>query len=688
MINWAIPIISLGLAVIAFIIFIIITLKKEKGNGRKSDIYEKYFGKRINDHRMNLWYQKSYVFAQRVPFFKRYTWKIRKRLEILNIFDEYSIRRQTMKISLITFGLTALLILVFCLINNDLMIIFFIILGAVVLNGVMISSFVNRVEDTLLKQTRILYEDVRTHFQQTKNVEESIYEAAQSAPEHAAKHAERIYAILTEPNSKKELEAYYEVAPNKFYKLFTGIASLVSQFGDKIVNDGSMFLNAVSKIIKDINDEILRRDKLNYILKGLSTLAVLTVLCISPLEEWGRKYFPIMNDYYDSKLGFFTKVVFFAVVLLSYLFLKKLLDNDEARYATRSNRLKWEKKLYEKIKPLRWVVDRFTPGLHKKTHFRLTMLLKDANSPLTIEWLYLQRVLSALGVFIGAILLMLYMHHATVNSILNDPLRGSGIFGTIQQEEIAAAQKNTDFDKNVIQKLESSGQLTKEVIVVNVSQAMQMDPNDEAVIKTATRIYEKYKIIESEYFKWWELLIAIMLSAAAYHLPVLILKFQKKIRYMEMQDEVNQFHTIIGILSQFERVDVETVLEWMERHSEIFKDPIKNCLNNYSSGQQEALDVLKEDVPFESFARIVDKLKLSADKIPLIEAFDDLKMTQQYYAELRKEHFERVIEKKAMYGRILGFAPGFYLIFLYLVIPMIYLAVSESGKSLMQLKNL
>ncbi|MFM9280876.1 hypothetical protein [Paenibacillus jiagnxiensis] len=685
--SWMITSIFFGLFLLLLIVFAFITFVKNAEGKKKNDIFEKHFGKRANQHRLNLIFQKSYVLFQRLPLLRKYIWNIRKRLEVLDSFDEYAIRRQTMRIAFITLSSTTILVLLFCLISRDLFTIFFILFGAVVLNGVMITTFVNRVEDRLLKQSIKLYEDTRHQFQRTKNVEEAIYEASLTAPHEAAQHGERIYEILTADDQQKALDVYYEVAPNKYYKMFTGFSFLVSEFGDRIVRNSSMYLSAIAKLIQDVNYEILRRERLNYLLKGLSTIAVLSVLFIKPIELWAKAYFPIMSDFYASKFGFFIKVFFFLVVLLCYSLIKKLLANDEARYVAKSERVLWEKFLYAKVPPLRFVVDRFVPALHKKFHFQLTVLIKDANSYLTIEWLYVQRILLSLVIFIGSVSMFFYMHSVSVDNVLHDPLRGTGVFGKLGPAELEIAQQKTDFDRSVLTNLDDSTDVSPESLLGMVSTVTQTSKNDPATIYTANRIYQKYVEIQNEYFKWWELLLCMLLAITAYFTPLWLLYFQKKIRYMEMQDEVDQFHTIISILAQFERMDIETVLEWMERYSVIFKDPIKNCLNNYSSGQEEALEILGEDVSFEPFVRIVEKLRLAVEKIPLLQAFDDLELTKEYYAERRKEYFSRLIELKAFWGRIFGLAPSMYLIFLYLVVPMLYLSITQAGASFEQIQS-
>ncbi|MGM1023174.1 MAG: hypothetical protein ACQEXV_22310 [Bacillota bacterium] len=664
-------------------IIVISNLAKNAEGRNKKGSFSEQFGKKAIQQRLSIWYQKGYISFQRLPFLKKYLWKIRKRLEVMDSFDEYAIRSQTMKITFITLGSTAVIVLLASVISRDLFTIFFILFGAVVANGMMIDTFVNRVEDRLLKQSIVLFEDTRHHFQRTKDVEEALYDASQTAPHEAAQHGERIYEILTDKgeDQEKTLDAYYEVAPNKFFKLFAGFSFLVSEYGDQKVNNSSMFLNALAKLIQDVNYEILRREKLNYLLKGLSTIAVLTVLFIKPIEDWAQNYFPVMSDFYDSKLGFVLRMLFFGVVLICYVLIKKLLANDEARYVAKSDRILWEKFLYTKVTPIRWVVDRLAPDRNKSLHFRLSVLIKDANSYLTIEWLYVQRVVICVAIFICSIFISLQMHSMAIHSVLYQPAQNNGMIGKLGPTEMQQAQQDTNFDRAVIQSIKNGPNVTPESLIKTVSSLNGGDSSDPKNAVIADRIYQKYLNVQNEFFKWWELLVAIILGLIGFYIPLWLLYFQKRIRYMEMQEEVDQYHTIISILAHFKRMDVQIILEWMERYSVIFREPIQSCLNDFDSGQEQALDVLEEEVSFDPFLRIVQKLKLSAVKIPILQAFDDLEMTKEYYAEKRKEHFNRVLETKSHWGKIFGFAPGTYLIFAYLVGPMIYVSILQASES-------
>ena len=177
--------------------------------------------------------------------------------------------------------------------------------------------------------------------------------------------------------------------------------------------------------------------------------------------------------------------------------------------------------------------------------------------------------------------------------------------------------------------------------------------------------------------QWFEFLIAMVLAIIAYNSPIWLLKFQAKMREMEMEDEVMQFNTIILMLMKIERVNVEIILEWLERYANIFKEPISKCVNNYESGAWEALEQLKEDVTYQPLIRIVESLQAAVEKIPIADAFDELDTERDYYQEKRKESNERLIAKKGKRGKAIGFAPMVILFVGYLIVPLVFIGLTS-----------
>ncbi len=65
-----------------------------------------------------------------------------------------------------------------------------------------------------------------------------------------------------------------------------------------------------------------------------------------------------------------------------------------------------------------------------------------------------------------------------------------------------------------------------------------------------------------------------------------------------------EYQTIILMLMKIERVNVEMILEWLERYSNIFREPISKCVNNYESGAWEALEQLKDEIAFPQLIKL------------------------------------------------------------------------------------
>ena len=164
-----------------------------------------------------------------------------------------------------------------------------------------------------------------------------------------------------------------------------------------------------------------------------------------------------------------------------------------------------------------------------------------------------------------------------------------------------------------------------------------VDATDEEIDLDAEKIFEKLQIINQEFMKWYEILLSFIFALIGYMAPYALLIFQAKMRQIEMEDEVMQFQTIILMLMRIERVNVEIILEWLERYANIFKGPISKCLNNYEAGAWEALEEMKNEVTYPQLIRIIESLQAAVEKIPIKDAFDELESERDYYKEKRKE---------------------------------------------------
>ena len=204
---------------------------------------------------------------------------------------------------------------------------------------------------------------------------------------------------------------------------------------------------------------------------------------------------------------------------------------------------------------------------------------------------------------------------------------------------------------------------------------------DDVIKKDSERILEKINDINKNYLHWYEVLVSCLIALIGYRGPNLLLIFQLKMRKLEMENEIMQFQTIILMLMKIERVNVEMILEWLERYSNIFRDPISKCVNNYESGPWEALEEMKNDVSFPQFIRIIESLQAAVEQIPIREAFDELDTERAYYQEKRKESNDILISRKSMIGKVLGFAPMVTLFVGYLILPLCVIGMTSMGSA-------
>lgn len=258
------------------------------------------------------------------------------------------------------------------------------------------------------------------------------------------------------------------------------------------------------------------------------------------------------------------------------------------------------------------------------------------------------------------------------------------MIGGLTDEQRAKAMEVTEQDNYFLDMFRGKPKTTKEQLSAKMKNSKyyrDSDISDEKFEEDVNRVYTKLQTINGEYLKWFEILLAIVFALAGYMFPIWLLYFQKKMRQLEMEDEVMQFQTIILMLMRIERVNVEIILEWLERYANIFKAPITKCVNNYEAGAWEALEEFKNDISYMPLIRLVESMQAAVEKIPIADAFDELDTERTYYQEKRKESNERLISRKGRIGKVIGFAPLVCLFVGYLIVPLVVIGMLSMTSS-------
>ena len=412
-------------------------------------------------------------------------------------------------------------------------------------------------------------------------------------------------------------------------------------------------------------------DKLKSTFRSLTVIAVVPLIFIKPLESWATGSFAALSNFYNSSIGFVMETLIIVSIFMSYLLLRVLRDDGEEIKFDRVSKIKWQDKLY-KIDFIRIIIDAFKTKSHTAKYKKEVNLIKDTNSYLTIEWLYVNKFTYAFVGFVLTILLILNMNLITKNSAYTKLGNEFLSLGKLSEEDQAAADEIADFDLDYIEEYKNKD-VTKEELAEQLTDKTTGTVDNEAV----ERIYDKINTVNNSYLKFWHVIIAIVVGAIAYYIPNISLYMKNSVRKMDKENEIMQFQSIILMLMHIDRVDVQTILEWLCRFSYAFREPIATCLNNYEAGAEQALEELKDSVPNKDFQRIVEQLESAVTRIPLKASFDELETERAFFYEKRKDANENLVKRKASIGQVLGFTPMVLLIGGYLVAPLLIVSILQ-----------
>ena len=273
-----------GLFVLIILAYYILSKKMQKSEYRRIQRLQE--GTRENKFSAEILFQKLYLTYIKIPFIKRYVLKIRRRLEIINVDDEYATRKGTAKILTKALVILVPLIVITILITyTNYLLMFILLIFEIFMIDTLIDGSVDKIDNRLLREQLDFFSEIRHAYHEYNMVEEAIYQVSQDDEKDISRQGEKIYEILISDDPETEIEKYYDIAPNSFLKEFAGISYLTKEFGDRKVDGASLYLKNVNNITQEMQLEILKRDKLNYVFQSLSVISIAPILLLEPLKN-------------------------------------------------------------------------------------------------------------------------------------------------------------------------------------------------------------------------------------------------------------------------------------------------------------------------------------------------------------------------------------------------------------------
>ncbi len=506
----------------------------------------------------------------------------------------------------------------------------------------------NRVDDALAET--ILSLDIERHFD-------------------IIDEAETLLETIEHPDSELALRDYYQIAPNKYFVLLAGLLFINKENGDLIDYKGSRFAKALTDLSSELKEEIKLRDKLNFSLKSLNIIAIVPLFILSPLRIWASNSFYPLQKFYESSLGFLTEFIVLVTVILSFIGLSKIQQFREDISEETSNR--GIENTYKKMKR---IIDFIKPKKHSKRYKKIMKRKEAALEFSKIEYHYTKKFLFFVFIFLLGISVTIYISHISKRAILENPTMPEGYLGgEVSEEDLTKAIETSKMDKKMIILLldgNSSTTITEQL----ENEYGLLGENKTIAIK---RIIKKYEAYEKSSFNYKDIIIIYILSLLAFHVPDALLLIRKKIIKVDAMNEISKFQLICTLMMHIKQIGVDTLLEWIERFSIIYKSPIQDAIMDYDAGAEIALNKLKKTSQNDEFRKLVEHMLSAVNRISIERAFEDLESEKNYYKEKRQTIYQRIIDKKIGLGKIIGFIPTYSVILIYFMLPLIYQSTKE-----------
>ena len=622
---------------------------------------------------------RIYNFLCNFPLTQNYIIKISYHYRLISPCDSKTIARKTVASWLVSWLISICAFLLIFLTNRSLINLIISGVAIYIINAELISRMVKKHEINLLIDTQKMFAEVVHYYYIEYRIDDGLYRAREHLSSDMKVVVDQIYKLLLSGDREEALREYYDNIPNKYLRALVSQCVGLMEYGDQLFDGKSLFVRNLENLQREIEIEIDKLQRLNMEFMGVILCVISPIFCIEFVKKFSISLKESMVDFYYGRPGFLLDILLLIVITSIYVIMRK-----SAEYA--SFKLSSHRWLYgiDEIGFVKKAMNNYCEKNASKQE-RLQRKLRNNGNNIRARHFVLRSFLIAISVCMLSLGVTIYIHrfskkqlllvkpHELERFVMAKESQYGSIIETIERytEKYLEQGNSISLDKEEIKRT-----IKEEGIIYNPQLA-------DALAGDIIGRVNKYK---TYYISFSDLLIWFLLSIIAYYLPLIILKYSSSVSKDAMEDEVNQFKALIGMLMYKETMTVKRILKEMESFALVFKQSLRTCIDNYSSGDLEALNLLKEEEPYEPFRRIVDNL-IRCDDMPISQAFSEINIEMDGYMAKRRLANEKSIKKRVYRAYVLAALP-FFLLFAYGIMPVLVSSINEINQLLEELKSL
>lgn len=609
-----------------------------------------------------------YLLYQKVPALRRIFKKQYSRTSLLYPADVTVVNNKVTKDMTLGLGI-ALLSAVFVILTSGGSV-FYICMGLVatyVTYTHIISTRYEHMYVKLLEQFKLFLSDVKSnYYSANRQLDTAIYMTVDESSYEMSLHAQKFYDILSSDDMDLEAAKYNDISPNSYFTTFLAIATTIWKYGDKEVagadgNTVSNFIYSMNELKNEVDIELQKIKRNMYLFQNLVWLSIGPIFLLKPIQLFGTQGIPELSNYYTGSFGTIMMVIVFAASLICYRLIMGSKDI--------MRREPEEQPILTKIS--NWgFISVFLTNLANKNYSkaeRTTEQLKLNGERIGYKQFLLKRILYAIACMIAAQVLIMGAQKEQTKLLLND---FSNAFNTSYQFSKEDVDTMEFVAKAYLDEKHRAGikDMDIDALTDKVQTEQGIARRDEAML-IAAELITRTQALSVNYYKWFYLFIVFAAGVVGYMLPLAFLKYRASEMRKGMEDEVNQFQTIVLILMNVDNMSIGIILEWMERFAYCFKEPISKCIMELPMDEEGALKELRLE-PFEPFRRFVNNM-LNVNAQGVVAAFEDIASEKANSNEERKMDNQMRSEKKASRAKIFAVIPLGIEMAGYLLYPMV-----------------
>ena len=664
--NNPILIMNLGLVLITFIVFIVLTRKAKMKEDREFMLkQQKKLKVRFSKYYNNLLLRKRFR-------------RIVEMYSSLSCYDSETVKMEAVKIFERNVIITLCIPVVCAVVMQEITVTILGIVVAMVYYESVIEKEMDKLYVSLMTESSMMFTSCREKYLETDNIPLAVMNCDKS--KYLEVPMNNIYRILTDTDGKEKLAKFQHSYPVAILKTFANTCYIVNENGAvKRENGSDSFAEDMIILRQECDTEIRRLTKQKIAFNSLQMLTLIGLIIMPVAEIYLLTQIPGTSVLLNGFYGLCVHTAIMGSTIYAYHYIATVNRPSVVNQIDKIqfiDDLAGNKRVYDFVKEL-------MPKKYK-TRKQLDLLIQDSLSSKDLRYIYTAKPIFAVVGFIGALLILALGTITIKDSFYNNYNSLSFIPQTVTETQARQIKLMDDeFMKLSQAEYEAYDDAKLQKYVGGRIQGI----GESDVINQAKRLRTKYETYHAAGYAWWWWLVAYGVGAVGWFMPEFSLKQRKKLVQYEATNDVSQLQTMMIVLSET-KMDVYKAICWLEKQATVHKAAIRKCHYSYQADPMKALSILEKMSPINDFKRIVRKLKASVYTLSLHESFSDMALDKAQSLTITEMLRNEELESRKNSSKMIAIIPAGLALVGCFIGPVLILGIQEMMETFAQLGNL